>query len=938
MTERPTQIGAYPIERELGRGGMGVVYLGRDTRLDRPVAIKVLPDALADDAERLARFEREARILASLRHPNIAGIYGLEESDGRRFLTLEYVEGETLSQRLARGAMPVEEALEVCRQIAAGVEAAHEGAVIHRDLKPGNVKITPSGEVKVLDFGLAKGGTGSSSSGGEADLSHSPTLTYAATGVGVILGTAGYMSPEQARGKAVDRRTDIWSFGCVLYECLTGKQLFTGETVSDTIAKILEREPDWALLPPQTPARARELLRRCLDKDAKKRLRDIGDARIELEEALSDIQSSGRMAAVAAEERRHPRAATPLFTIRTLVIGVAIGAIAGVLAWSAIGPGAGLKRQAKAFATATHLSVTLPPEIRFDFGGLSPDGTTLAYVGRPRKKEGSVEEPVPMVYIRRLDSYDMKPLPGTEGVVGGFPSADGRSMFFIAPVSRGAAKFKLSRVPADGSAPPIALCDWKDEWGPPVPLHGGDILVTLDQGAKYLRLPASGADPGPPAKLDAGTYRGSLFPTGVLPGDRGVLMNGVSYGSRGWYYRIALLDLKTGKVRFLLDDGGNAVYSPTGHLLFTRGDALLAAPFDLGRLALTGPPVPILSGLWTRLIVEPAGFSLGENGTLMYRPGGAVRTERRLALVDAAGNVKPWSEERRAYAGEPAISRDGRRFATIITNAQGIDEDWVSDLDRPALRRVVSVPDADCDVGAMSPDGQALAYARIGRDEKDGVYVQRADGQGEPKRIIKPPTPATQVFPSAWSPDGSVFLSGVVVDGRTHIRIQRDPLQSGTPAEPKPLISGFVDEFSPAFSPDGQLIAFASNESGKPEVYVCAFHPDGTASDPVRVSNGGGQSPHWSAGGKSLLYVADPRRLMSVSIIAKPGITAGAPVQVLDLEKLRIAEFTALPDGRLFGVLTSELERNEVTEQNLVLNFFEQLKARMSGKSAARRN
>jgi Tol biopolymer transport system component len=537
-----------------------------------------------------------------------------------------------------------------------------------------------------------------------------------------------------------------------------------------------------------------------------------------------------------------------------------------------------------------------------------------------------------MLYIRRLDSYDMKPLPGTEGVVGFSPSAEGRSTYFIAPVSRGAAQFKMSMVPLDGSAPPIAVCDWKDDWGATATLHGGDMLVTVGQGNTYLRVPASGGDPGPAIKMDAGTYRGNLFPSSVLPGDRGVLMNGISYGSRGWYYRIALLDPKTGKVRFLLDDGGNAVYTPTGHLLFTRGDALLAAPFDLGRLALTGPPVPILNGLWTRLVIEPAVFSLGENGTLMYRPGGAVRTERRLAFVDASGNVKPWIEERRAYAQEPAVSRDGRRFAITITNAQGIDEVWTSDFDRPALRRVVSVPDADCDIAAMSPDGQWLAYNRQGRDEKDGAYVQRTDGQGEPKCIFKVSPPVTQVLPLAWSPDGSVFLVGAVVDGRVHILAQRDPLHADPSTEAKRLISGFVDEFAATFSPDGQMIAFVSNESGKGEVYVCAFHPDGSASDPVRVSNGGGQLPHWSSGGKSLTYIAEPRRLMSVSITAKPGITAGTPIQLLDMEKLRISDFTVLPDGRLFGVLTSALEQNEVTDQNLVLNFFEQLKSRMSGK------
>ena len=926
MSAQPEQIGNYPVEREVGRGGMGVVYLGRDPRLNRRVAIKVLPEALARDPDRLARFEREARLLASLHHPNIAGIYGLEEAGGVRFLTLEYVEGDTLAQRLARGALPVDEALEVCRQIAAALEAAHESGVIHRDLKPGNVKISPTGEVKVLDFGLAKGST-SSGIDSNPSLLESPTLTMTAgTGVGVILGTAAYMSPEQARGKVLDRRTDIWSFGCVLYECLTGRMTFPGETVSDTIAKILEREPDWSALPPQTPARARELLRRCLDKDAKKRLRDIGDARIELEEALNDIQSSSRLAAAAAEEKKRSRGAAPRLTAPVVAVGLVVGAILGVLLWNTLGPGAGLARKAKAFSLATHLSIALPHEIRFAFTAISPDGSMLICIGRPRGKGEGGEEPEPSLYTRRLDSFDATPLAGTEGARAFLPTKDGRYVFFVQPASKGSAKNKLVKVPLDGSAPPIVLTDWKDNWAGVAALYSGDILVVQDQGQSFVRIPGGGGDPSSPIKIDAGAFRGRFLPTDALPGDKGILLNAIAYGSRGWYYRIAILDPKTGKVRFLLDDGGNAQYAPTGHLLFSRGDVLLAAPFDLGREKISGPATPILRGLLTFYTVQPGNFALASNGTLTHRPGGEVLSARQLVYMDPDGVVKPWSAEQRPYAGDPVISRDGSRFAVTISNAQGIDECWVSEVAHPALRRVVGLPDADCDVGAMSPDGQWLAYRRNGRDEKDGIYLERSDGQSEAKLALKDPSPNEGVFPASWAPDGSALLIHDVVGGRFHLKALPLSEASGVATSPKPLISGFVDEYDGTFSPDGKMIAFTSNESGKSEVYVCAYHADGTASDPVRVSAGGGHTPHWLPGGRSLVYVSDPSRLMSVSIGSGPEIAAGTPVQSVNLDQVLVSNLSVLPSGRMLCIQTSDLERGDVTSVNVVLDLFDELK------------
>ena len=925
MSSLPATLGQYPVERELGRGGMGVVYLARDPKLDRPVAIKVLPDEFGRDPERLARFEREARLLASLSHPNVASIYGIEEAGGQRLLVLEYIPGETLATRTARGPLPLDEALDVCRQIATAIEAAHEGGVIHRDLKPGNVKITPDGQVKVLDFGLAKGGAGTAPGSG-TDLSQSPTLTYAATGVGVILGTAAYMSPEQARGRTVDKRTDIWSFGCVLFECLTGRQIFAGETVSDTIARILEREPDWAALPAQTPSKVVALLHRCLDKDAKKRLRDIGDARIELEEAIAARSTATRVAAAASEARA--RAALSPRTIALAALLIVAGAAAGIGLWSTVGPGRhGGGGEAGA---PLRLSVAIPPTIRATYAGITPDGRTAIVTGYPKKPDGS-ESPRAMLYARRLDAFELKPIPGTEGVRSYTMSPDGRWVAFVATLSEESSQRRIAKVPLDGSSPPVALADWDEDWSTPVAwLADGDLLVFANSGTTFFRLPSRGGPAKPALKLDTGPVTGfPIFGT-ILPDDRGVFFNLETWGSRGYQQDEWLLDPRTGKARRLFENAGNAAYSPTGHVVFTRGEALMAAPFALGRRVVTGDVVALSGDVRTPNSWGNGEFEISNDGSLVYPPGGRVGTDRRLVIVDASGDIVPFTAERRAYQNTANVSRDGRKATVVLPNAKGTFETWVADLDRPGLKRVLALPNADCAAAHWSPDGQRLAYDRTARDPDDGIYVQRADGSGTPQLIFKTGSQEVGVLPTGWAPDGSGVLVGRFSNGQGDILFV-PAAAGGAPAKPRVLRATPFDEGGARFSPDARLMAFASNESGKYEVYVASYGADGTLGPPLMVSSGGGERPRWAGDGRRLFYASDPERLMSVAIQTQPALSASAPVMVQDLRKLRVdrREWDVMPDGRIFAIQKGEGE-DDITQFNVVVNWSQELRDRMA--------
>ncbi len=938
----PGWIGPYHVEREVARGGMGVVYLARDSRLERLVAIKTLPDDFASDPERLARFEREARVVASLNHPNIAGIHGVEQSGGRRYLVLEYVEGETLAQRLQRGPLPLGEALDIGIQIASAMEAAHEGGVIHRDLKPGNVMITPGEAVKVLDFGLAKGRVAS-----EADVElgdsppppDSPTLArpsrrpMATTIPGVILGTAAYLSPEQARGRAVDRRTDIWAFGCMLFECMTGASAFPGDTSTETIARILEREPEWTALPSRTPPKLLALMQHCLEKDPRHRLRDIGDARLVLEEVQADLTAAHR------ERVEHPvtwlrsLAARPVARRLALLL---LGAALGIGAWVTIGPGRGERAGPGRFHGVGRVSVEMPRDVLVLAAGMSPDGRFLTAQGHPRAAT-SGPSAANRIYVRSLHRAGFEPLRGTEGALGpGTFSPDGRWIAFVAPVSPGGSQLRLLKVPSSGAAPPVEISPWDNRWQGPVWLNPEEIVVGV-AGRHFVRLPVNGGPPSAPVQYQMPESTLFVTPAAPLPDGRHVFLNMFVYEEGVWRTGTGVLDTGTGVVRRLLRDGGSAAVSPTGHLLFTQGEVLLAAPFDSRKLEIAGPAVAVMDGLRTNSSWLPAVFVLGTDGTLGFGPGGALGRQRRAVLVDARGTVTEWSPERREFAYCVAVSPDGGKFATAFTNPKLLTEIWVCDRGRSASRLVAGTPGADLAEPIWSRNGRRIAYLRTARDHRDGVYVQEAVDEGRPPRaVFMHESGATlPAQPTSWSPDGSTILATVFDPGRADVFALPVSARGDSLGGSRPLLAGPANETGARFSPDGRWIAYASDETGANEVYVRPYLPGGSVGAPTQVSAGGGTQPMWSPDGRTLYYVGQPSRVMAAALALGPRVDAAPPRQLWDLAALRVPQsmlvtymIDVAPDGRLFAIQQGDDEA-ALTSLELVLNFPDELRARM---------
>ncbi len=707
-----TRLGVYEITAPLGEGGMGQDFRARDTKLDRDVAIKILPDAFAHDADRLARFTREAKTLASLNHSNIAAIYGLEESEGMTALVMELVEGDDLSQRIARGAIPIDEALPIARQIAEALEAAHEQGIIHRDLKPANIKVRADGTVKVLDFGLAKAMDQASGSGLQAsarDVTNSPTITSPAmTQAGMILGTAAYMAPEQAKGRPADKRCDVWAFGCVLYEMLTGARVFAGEDVSDTLAFILTREPNWAALPANTPTGIRRLLRRCLERDRKRRVADISTAAFIIDEG--EMTEPGSVTP-ALHDRR------PLWLRTVPVVGVTLLAAAAVgVAWNL--------RRPQAPTALARFSFPVPEGQVLTANGaravaISPDGTNVVYAADRQ------------LYVRNIAELEARAIQGTQGAEEPFFSPDGKWVAFYASNDR-----KLKKIAITGGTP-VTVCDagtlFGASWAP-------DDSIFFGQGQKgILRVSANGGTPDVVAKGTSGEF--AQGPR-MLPGGDALLFTlAQSRNNTSWDRgQIVVESLKSGERKVLVEGGGDAAYVPTGHIVYAVGPTLLAVAFDTNALEITGGPVPVIEDV-RRVATGTTGaaqYSISNTGSIAYLPGGGNASEVTLALVDHAGSRTPLNIDPAMYS-HPRISSNGELLA--VQKDDGREQNvWIYGLKGAAPIRRLTFGGAVNNRPTWTPDGQRIVF-RSDREGDGGLFWQRATAPDRQSASLWPKRP-----------------------------------------------------------------------------------------------------------------------------------------------------------------------------------------------------
>ena len=821
-----SRLGHYDVTALIGEGGMGQVWQARDTQLNRDVALKILPDAFAADPDRLARFQREAQVLASLNHPNIAAIYGIEEAEGTRALVLELVEGPTLADRIAQGPIPLDEALPIAKQIAEALEAAHEAGVIHRDLKPANIKVREDGTVKVLDFGLAK----ALDTTPEGDPSQSPTLTAAATQMGVILGTAAYMSPEQARGKPVDKRTDIWAFGVVLYEMLTGTRPFQGEDVSLTLSAVLQREPDWDAVPTGVPPILNRYLRRCLEKDSRQRVRDIGDLRLAMEGAFETTPSV--LPATAVPEPTVWRQAFPWGA------GLAVGILlTGIAAWTLTRP---------APVLPTRLTVVPPVGVEATARvSVSPDGQTVAFSGLSGDRR--------QVYLRRLNRLEAVALRGTEGTGPLAFSPDGRGLLIHDVAGDGNAPFDttVKRVPLTGGpATTIAEGAGGGAWGP------DDTVVLGGVGRGLQLVRASGGEAAPLTTLVDGEL-GHIRPA-FLPNGRAVLF--YVWGGGIVPDHVAVYDLETAQ-RTDLFPGSTPMFASTGHVIFWRDASLWAVRFDPDRLEVEGDPVLMVEGVASFSAVNVGAYALADNGTLVYRPGRASTTST-LGWVNREGEMTMRLVEGPGLA-MPRLSPDGTRVAFRRQSETGGDDLWIWDLERGSEMKLTETGGANR-YPAWTPDSTTVTFTST-RGDGLQLYARPVDLSRETELIW---STEGSSFPGSWAPDGQTL---VYYEYRGSSDADIWSLRVG--GDPAPVRATGSNETAPRLSPNGKWLAFVSNRTGDDQVYVQAF-PDGGAVYPI--STGAGTEAVWSRNGGELFY-RNGEQLWVVDVETEPGFEVGSP-------------------------------------------------------------
>lgn len=902
-------IGVYRVDALLGAGGMGQVYRAHDTRLERDVAIKILPNAFAGDPARLARFQREARTLASLNHANIGAIHGVEEvavstgdSEVRRpALILELVDGETLADRLGRGPISLTEAVSIAGQIAAALSAAHERGITHRDLKPANVKITADGNVKVLDFGLAKATTPDSSG---ADLTQAVTLS-AQTQDGLILGTPAYMSPEQARGQAVDARTDIWAFGCVLFEMLTGAMTFSGGTISDTIAAILDREPAWDRLPASTPPLLTRLLCRCLEKDPRRRLRDIGDARADLDDAFA------------------PAAPSEMMPVRGMTRRTALGAIAGAVVGAA---------SAGAFAVSRYRGETPRRLTRFEVPvgkgslfnpsfnkriAISPDGKTIACNAL---QPGGGNQ----IFIRLLDELALKQL---EGVRAGIPffAPQGQWLGYMAAVEGqlrkvslgGGAPITISKLPGSG----IAGATWAE---------ADTIYLVPDNPGGLSRISAAGGEVVEVARLDFEKGERLFKYPHALPGGKAILLTLATADSESFDdARIAVVSTATGEKKVLVEGGTCPCFLRSGHVIYARGGDLLAVSFDPARLEVAGQPFKVLEGVLMSRNTGVANFDVAASGDLVYMPGEADGGARTLYLVGRDGKAEKLPLPPRSYL-HPRISPDGGQLAIEV---EGSSHDiFAYDFKSGVLSNLTA--DGVSHWPIWSADGKWIGY-RSGPMGRFKLWQIPADRSGPARQVA---AEGESQSAESYSPDGKAIVYTVMAQG-TPGRIAVLPLDGSS--KPQPLDDTRYAQGSPKFSPDSRWIAYCAAESGRPQVYVKAFPGPGPK---IQVSNDGGTDPVWKRTGGELFYRRDDS-MMAVPVSTTPTFSAGRAQELWKGRYspgmssscggpgLTSSNYDVTPDGQHFLMIKDDDQDSVTSDRLIVVQAWDDEVRRLGSKS-----